>query len=261
MLATTDHSVTIYDSLTYAGNLESIRDVLDERRTEFVHADICDTDDVAAGNGGPRRRRPLRCGEPRRPFDRGRFEVRAHELHGNQRAVRRGRTRWASASSCTSRTDEVYGSVEEGSVGGDRHPGPPFTVFGLPRPALDLIALSYFSTYGLPVVVTRCSNNYGPYQFPEKVIPLFTTNLLDGKQVPLYGDGLNVRDWIHVEDHNIAAHLVLDQGVTGEIYNIGAGNEVTNVDLTHRLLELTGSRRVVHPGRSRIVSDTTDAIR
>jgi dTDP-glucose 4,6-dehydratase len=90
------------------------------------------------------------------------------------------------------------------------------------------------------VVVTRCSNNYGPYQFPEKVIPLFTTNLLDGKKVPLYGDGLNVRDWIHVEDHNIAAQLVLEQGTTGEIYNIGAGNELTNHELTYRLLELTG---------------------
>jgi len=92
----------------------------------------------------------------------------------------------------------------------------------------------------LPVVVTRCSNNYGPYQFPEKLIPLFTTNLLDGRRVPLMGDGGNVRDWIHVEDHNRAAHLVLDAGTVGEIYNIGAHNEITNRDITTRLLELTG---------------------
>ena len=116
----------------------------------------------------------------------------------------------------------------------------PRSPYSAAKAGSDLIALSYFSTYGLPVVVTRCSNNYGPYQFPEKVIPLFTTNLLDGKQVPLYGDGLNVRDWIHVEDHNIAAQLVLEQGTTGEIYNIGAGNELTNRELTYRLLELTG---------------------
>ena len=92
----------------------------------------------------------------------------------------------------------------------------------------------------MPVVVTRCSNNYGPYQFPEKLIPLFTTNLLDGMKVPLMGDGGNVRDWIHVEDHNRAAHLVLERGELGEIYNIGAHNEITNRDITMRLLELTG---------------------
>jgi dTDP-glucose 4,6-dehydratase len=102
----------------------------------------------------------------------------------------------------------------------------------------DLIALSYVTTYGLPVVVTRCSNNFGPFQFPEKVIPLFVTNLLDGQQVPLYGDGGNIRDWIHVEDHNRAADLVLRSGAVGEIYNIGAHNEITNKDLTYRLLAL-----------------------
>ena len=90
------------------------------------------------------------------------------------------------------------------------------------------------------MVVTRCSNNFGPYQFPEKLIPLFTTNLLDGKKVPLYGDGGNVRDWIHVEDHNIAAHLVLHKGVVGEVYNIGAHNEITNHEITYRLIELCG---------------------
>jgi dTDP-glucose 4,6-dehydratase len=152
-------------------------------------------------------------------------------------------------------TDEVYGSVEEGSSV-ETDVLVPRSPYSAAKAGSDLIALSYFSTYGLPVVVTRCSNNYGPYQFPEKVIPLFTTNLLDGKQVPLYGDGLNVRDWIHVEDHNIAAHLVLEQGVPGEIYNIGAGNEVTNVDLTHRLLELTGrDESFIRPVEDRLGHD------
>ncbi len=136
-------------------------------------------------------------------------------------------------------TDEVYGSVEEGSSV-ETDPLEPRSPYSAAKAGSDLIALSYHVTYGLPVVVTRCSNNYGPYQFPEKMIPLFTTNLIDGLQVPLYGDGMNIRDWIHVEDHNIAAHLVLEEGMPGEIYNIGAGNELTNVELTHRLLELCG---------------------
>ena len=96
------------------------------------------------------------------------------------------------------------------------------------------------TTYGLPVVVTRCSNNYGPYQFPEKLIPLFTTNLLDGLKVPLYGDGGNIRDWIHVEDHNRAVQVVLEKGEIGGVYNIGAHNEITNREITYRLLDLCG---------------------
>ena len=122
---------------------------------------------------------------------------------------------------------------------------------------------------GLPVLVTRCSNNFGPYQFPEKVIPLFTTNLLDGQKVPLYGDGGNIRDWIHVHDHNTAADLVLRSGVVGEIYNIGAGNEITNKELTHRLLELTGrdesfitpvEDRLGHDRRYSITHDKVSAL-
>ena len=116
----------------------------------------------------------------------------------------------------------------------------PRSPYSAAKAGSDLIALSYHTTFGLPVIVTRCSNNYGPYQFPEKLIPLFTTNLLDGKSVPLMGDGGNVRDWIHVEDHNRAVLAVVDDGAVGEIYNIGAHNEITNRDITSRLLELTG---------------------
>jgi dTDP-glucose 4,6-dehydratase len=136
-------------------------------------------------------------------------------------------------------TDEVYGSVEEGSsIETDLLI--PRSPYSASKAGSDVIALSYFTTHGLPVVLTRCSNNFGPYQFPEKMIPLFTTNLLRGQSVPLYGDGLNMRDWIHVEDHNRAADLVLRTGAVGEIYNIGAGNELTNLELTHMLLTLTG---------------------
>jgi dTDP-glucose 4,6-dehydratase len=152
-------------------------------------------------------------------------------------------------------TDEVYGSVEVGSSK-ETDPLEPRSPYSASKAGSDLIALSYASTYGLPVIVTRCTNNYGPYQYPEKVIPLFTTNLLDGMQVPLYGDGLNVRDWIHVEDHNIAAQLVLERGNVGEIYNIGAGNELTNVELTTRLLELTGrDESFIRPVEDRLGHD------
>jgi dTDP-glucose 4,6-dehydratase len=139
-------------------------------------------------------------------------------------------------------TDEVYGTIDEGSFSED-DVLTPRSPYSAAKAGSDLLALSYHTTYGLPVVVTRCSNNYGPYQFPEKLIPLFTTNLLDGTTVPLMGDGGNVRDWIHVEDHNRAAHLVFERGEIGEIYNIGAHNELTNHDITLRLLELTGRDR------------------
>jgi dTDP-glucose 4,6-dehydratase len=152
-------------------------------------------------------------------------------------------------------TDEVYGSVAEGSSQ-ETDLLEPRSPYSAAKAGSDLIALSYHATYGLPVVVTRCSNNFGPYQFPEKVIPLFTTNLLDGRRVPLYGDGLNVRDWIHVDDHNRAAQIVLETGRPGEIYNIGAGNELTNLELTRRLLDLTGrDESFIQPVEDRLGHD------
>jgi dTDP-glucose 4,6-dehydratase len=136
-------------------------------------------------------------------------------------------------------TDEVYGSVETGSSK-ESDPLEPRSPYSASKAGSDLIALSYFHTYGLPVVVTRCTNNFGPYQFPEKAIPLFTTNLLDGKQIPLYGDGLNERDWLYVDDHCAGVKLVLDKGTPGEIYNIGAGNETPNRVLVDKLLAILG---------------------
>jgi dTDP-glucose 4,6-dehydratase len=132
-------------------------------------------------------------------------------------------------------TDEVYGSVEIGSSK-ETDPLEPRSPYSASKAGSDLIALSYHHTYGSPVTVTRCTNNFGPYQFPEKAIPLFTTNLLDGGKIPLYGDGLNQRDWIFVDDHCAGVHLVLDHGSPGEIYNIGAGNETPNRVLVDKLL-------------------------
>lgn len=238
VLSTTDDEVTIYDALTYAGNLESIRDVLDDPRCDFVHADICDADAVTASMDGHDAVVHFAAEtHVDRSIADGSAFVRTNCVGTNvlcDVALRVGVERFLHIS-----TDEVYGSVEEGSSV-ETDPLEPRSPYSAAKAGSDLIALSYVTTYGLPVVVTRCSNNYGPYQFPEKVIPLFTTNLLDGRTVPLYGDGGNVRDWIHVEDHNRAAHLVLTDGEVGEVYNIGAANELTNVELTHRLLDLTG---------------------
>lgn len=136
-------------------------------------------------------------------------------------------------------TDEVYGSIDEGSFVETDRLGPR-SPYSSSKAGSDLIALSYQETYDLPVIVTRSSNNFGPYQFPEKVIPLFVTNLLDGKKVPLYGDGLNVRDWIHVLDNCAGVDTVLRKGRIGEIYNIGGGNETTNRDLTTMVLANMG---------------------
>jgi dTDP-glucose 4,6-dehydratase len=136
-------------------------------------------------------------------------------------------------------TDEVYGSVAEGFPD-ESAPLDPSSPYSSSKAGSDLLALSYHTTYGYDVVVTRCTNNYGPYQFPEKVIPLFVTNLLDDRQVPLYGDGRNERDWLHVDDHTAALHLLVDVGGAGEVYNIGANAQLSNLDLTHRILGALG---------------------
>ena len=136
-------------------------------------------------------------------------------------------------------TDEVYGSIAEGFP--DEHaPLRPSSPYSASKAGADLLVQSYRVTYDYPVIVTRCTNNYGPYQFPEKMIPLFVTNLLDDKRVPLYGDGLNERDWLHVQDHCSAVKLLIDEGVPGEVYNISADAQLTNLDLTHRILSLMG---------------------
>jgi dTDP-glucose 4,6-dehydratase len=237
LLANSDDEVTILDALTYAGNRATIEDLVDDRRCRFVHGDICDQDLVLAtmdGHDGVVHFAAETHVD--RSIKDGHSFVRTNCFGTNvlcDVARQVGVERFLHIS-----TDEVYGSIEQGSFTEDDKLTPR-SPYSAAKAGSDLIALSYFTTHGLPVLVTRCSNNYGPYQFPEKVIPLFTTNLLDGRKVPLYGDGGNVRDWIHVHDHNTAADLVLRRGEPGQIYNIGAGNELTNRELTYRLLELT----------------------
>lgn len=238
VLNNSDDEITIYDALTYAGNMESINDIVDGDRCRFVHADICDRDAVLKGMDGHDAvvHFAAESHVDRSIKDPDAF-VRTNVFGTNvlcDVARQVGVHKFLHIS-----TDEVYGTIDEGSFI-ETDILTPRSPYSAAKAGSDLIALSYVTTYGLPVVVTRCSNNFGPYQFPEKVIPLFTTNLLDGKQVPLYGDGGNVRDWIHVEDHNRAAHLVLTDGVVGEVYNIGAHQEMTNKELTYALLALCG---------------------
>jgi len=238
-LANSDDEVTVYDALTYAGNLATLADLESDPRFSFVKGDICDREAVKAAMAGhdqvvhfaaeshvdrsivdPDAFISTNCGGTNVMCDIARQLEVDRFLHIS--------------------TDEVYGSVEEGSsVESDRLE--PRSPYSSSKAGSDLIALSYHETYGLPVLVTRSSNNFGPWHFPEKVIPLFVTNLLDGKKVPLYGDGLNIRDWCYVVDNCAGVDTVLRQGQVGEIYNIGGGNEITNRELTDRILELCGA--------------------
>lgn len=238
VLATSDDEVTVFDALTYAGNLSSLLDVSDDPRFSFVQGDICDRGAVAAAMAGHDMvvHFAAESHVDRSIVDPDTF-VRTNCLGTNVMcdvARHLEVERFLHIS-----TDEVYGSIEEGSFVETDRLGPR-SPYSSSKAGSDLIALSYQETYGLPVLVTRSSNNFGPYQYPEKVIPLFVTNLLDGKKVPLYGDGLNVRDWIHVLDNCAGVDTVLRKGLVGEIYNIGGGNETTNRDLTAMVLSNMG---------------------
>jgi dTDP-glucose 4,6-dehydratase len=231
--------VTIYDKLTYAGNLENLASVSGDPRFQFIRGDICDgdlLDDVLPGHDVVVN-----------------FAAETHvdrSIHGPQdfvvtnvvgtqtildACVRHGIPRTVHIG-----TDEVYGSIDEGSWTEDE-PLKPNSPYSAAKAAAEMLVRAYNVTYGLNVSSTRCSNNYGPYQFPEKVIPLFVTNLIDGKKVPLYGDGLNVRDWLHVDDHCRGIALVIEKGQPGQSYNIGGGLELNNRELTERVLAAMGA--------------------
>jgi dTDP-glucose 4,6-dehydratase len=241
VLGHTGDEVTVYDALTYAGHRETLEGVERDHpgRYRFVHADVCDLDALEAAAAG---HDAIVHFAAESHVDRsitGPADFVVTNCVGTntvmQAARRLGLARVVHVS-----TDEVYGSVE---VGSSRETDrlDPRSPYSASKAGSDLIALSYHSTYGLPVVVTRSSNNFGPWQYPEKLIPLFVTNLLDGRPVPLYGDGLNRRDWLYVTDNCRAIDVVLRRGEPGHVYNIGAGNELTNRELTGRLLALAGA--------------------
>lgn len=231
-----DIRVINLDLLTYAGNPENLRDVANNPRYSFIHGEICDAALV---------RSTMRRGVDavvnfaaeshvdRSIHDSGPF-VRTNVI-GTQvlldAAREYGVKRFVQIS-----TDEVYGSLDASGLFTEGSPLAPNSPYSASKAAADMLVRSYHQTYGLPAIITRCSNNYGPYQYPEKLIPLFITRLSRGESVPVYGDGKQVRDWIHVDDHCAAVERVLRQGQAGEVYNIGGRCELTNLQLTHELL-------------------------
>ncbi|WP_328994887.1 dTDP-glucose 4,6-dehydratase [Kribbella sp. NBC_01245] len=233
-----DVAVTVFDSLSYAGNLANLDPVKDQPGFEFVKGDITDLDQVNAAMPGHDAVVHFAAESHVDRSIAGATQFVVTNVLGTQvlleAALRHGVGPFVHVS-----TDEVYGSIAEGSWP-ETDPLQPNSPYAASKASSDLVALSYHRTHGLDVRVTRCSNNYGPYQYPEKVIPLFVTNLVEGEQVPLYGDGLNVRDWLHVDDHCQGIEKVLRGGRPGEVYNIGGGTELTNRELTDRLVGAFG---------------------
>jgi dTDP-glucose 4,6-dehydratase len=231
-------TIVVLDALTYSGNLENLATVADNPRYRFVHGSILDADlldsllpDIDAVVHFAAESHVDRSVRDASPFI-------ITNVVGTQTLldalVRTPGKRLVHVS-----TDEVYGSIDEGSWSVDE-PLLPNSPYSASKASSDLLVRAWHVTHGLDASITRCSNNYGPYHFPEKVIPLFITNLLDGLPVPLYGDGGNVRDWLHVDDHCRGIALVLAGGRAGQVYNIGGGTELSNRELTHLLLEATG---------------------
>lgn len=238
MLANSGDRAVVLDALTYAGSLYNLAGALDDERVEFIRGDVRDREAVAAAVSGcdavvhfaaeshvdrsitdPDAFVGTNCGGTNTVCDEARRAGVRRVVHVS--------------------TDEVYGSKEFGSFKEDSRLDPS-SPYAASKAASDLIALSYWRTHGLDVTVTRSSNNFGPYQYPEKLIPLFVARLLDGTDAPLYGDGGNVRDWCHVDDNCAAIATVLRAGRSGEIYNVGTGNELTNRDVAERLAALCG---------------------
>ena len=261
MLSKYPYQVFNLDKLTYAGNLENLKEVEDDPRYVFIKGDIADKGDV------------------RQVFDRGidivvNFAAESHvdrsildpdafvktNISGAftllEEARLRGVTRFVQIS-----TDEVYGSLgKEGKFREDT-PVSPNSPYSASKTSADLLALAYHKTYGTPVIITRCSNNYGPYQFPEKLIPLVITNALADKELPVYGDGMNVRDWIHVLDHCEAIDRVLHKGEAGSVYNVGGENERTNIEIVKLILDVLGKpESLIHYVKDRPGHDRRYAI-
>lgn len=225
------------DKLTYAGNPKNLSDVDNDDRYIFVHGDICDekvVDEIFSDyhpdivfNFAAESHVDRSIGKPDDFIRADMFGVftllEAMKLHGGELFVQIS-------------TDEVYGSIEKGEFS-ETDPLMPSNPYSASKAGGDRLAYSYFVTYDLPVIVTRASNNYGPFQYPEKLIPLFVTNALEDQPLPLYGDGNNVRDWLYVEDHCSALHFIMTNGVLGEIYNIGGGNEMQNIEITRLILD------------------------
>jgi dTDP-glucose 4,6-dehydratase len=238
VLASSDDEVTVLDALTYAGSRDTIADLELDARFSFVHGDICDREAVTAAMQGHDMVVHFAAESHVDRSIEGPDTFVVTNCLGTNVMCDVARTIGVERFLHVS-TDETYGSRATGSFT-EEDILVPSSPYSASKAGSDLIALGYRTTFGLPVVVTRSSNNYGPFQFPEKVIPLFITNLLNGGTVPVYGDGQNVRDWIYVMDNCAGVDTVLRKGLDGEVYNIGGGNELSNMDLTRMLIELCG---------------------
>jgi len=240
MLSSSGHRIVNIDKLTYAGNLENLKDLEDHERYTFMRGDIAQGSDLE------------------RAFEKGvdwviNFAAESHvdrsiidpdsfvktNIVGTYRLLEEARKRGVERFLQVS-TDEVYGSLGQTGKFREDTPLAPNSPYSASKASADMLASAYHKTFGLPIMITRCSNNYGPYQFPEKLIPLLISNALEERDLPIYGDGLNVRDWIHVEDHCAALAMVLEKGVPGNIYNVGAENERTNIEIVRLILDIVG---------------------
>jgi dTDP-glucose 4,6-dehydratase len=235
----TEDEVLNLDKLTYAGNPENLRDLDEEPRYSFQRGDVCDAEDV----------RKAFEWEPEAVVN---FAAETHvdrsitspeafvltDVLGTHRLLEEARARGIRFLQIS--TDEVYGSIELGSFT-EESPLMPNSPYAASKAGADLLVRAYVRTYGMEALIVRSSNNYGPYQYPEKAIPLFVTNLLEGRKIPLYGEGKNVRDWLYVVDNCRGIDTVLRNGVPGSVYNIGGGQERTNLELTRAILEIMGA--------------------
>jgi dTDP-glucose 4,6-dehydratase len=233
-----DYHITNLDKLTYCGNLKNLKDISKNKNYKFVKGDIADPEMVESL---VKKTDIIINFAAESHVDRSILDpdgfVRTN-VFGTHTLLKSAQENGIGLFIQIS-TDEVYGSIDKGLFTED-DPMKPNSPYSATKASADLLARSYFITYKLPIIITRSSNNFGPYQYPEKVIPLFITNLLSGKKVPLYADGMNVRDWLFVTDNCEGIDAVMHKGKPGEIYNIGGDNEVTNLELTHSLLSLTG---------------------
>jgi len=251
-----EYKIINLDKLTYAGNLENLRDIEDNKNYQFVKGDIADND-IVSGIFKDNKVDAIINFAAESHVDRSIEEPGVFiqtDVYGTFVLLEAARNSDCSLFLQIS-TDEVYGSIEDGSFK-ESDPLLPNSPYSASKAGAEMIVRSFFKTYKTPVVITRTSNNFGPYQYPEKLIPLFVTNLIDDIKVPLYGDGMNVRDWIYVDDNCRALDLVLHKGSIGEIYNIGAGNEKPNVWITKKLIQLLNkTEEMIRPVEDRLGHD------
>ena len=256
-----------FDALTYAGNLENLTTIAENPRYRFVRGDVCDAkkldqtisefrpDTIVHFAAESHVDRSILSPKPVVDTNLiGTFNLlEAARAHGIERFLQIS-------------TDEVYGSIDAPAYADEAYPLRPSSPYSASKAGADLLALSYFTTYRLPVMVTRASNNYGPYQFPEKLIPLMIANALEDRSLPIYGDGMQVRDWLHVEDHCRATNAVLEKGRPGEIYNIGGSRALPNLEVVHKILEASGKHKSLidwvedRPGHDRRYAITSEKL-